>query len=81
MFNQTVCITSVDVMTNVARTVPHLKKVISDIEEHSEARIKYEDVPHVVEVILPCVCSYLPYWWSVGPQRTKQSNESVFTYF
>ncbi len=64
-------------MTNIARTIPHLKKVISDIEEHSESRVKYEDAPYVVEVILPCVCSYLPYWWSVGPQKAKQSTEYV----
>lgn len=64
-----------DVMTNVARTIPHLAKVISDIEEHAEARVKYEDVPYVVEVILPCICSYLPYWWSVSAQRAKLSNE------
>jgi len=68
-----------DVMTNVARTIPHLTKVISDIEEHAEARVKYEDVPYVVEVILPCICSYLPYWWSVSAQRAKLSNEPKVT--
>ena len=65
----------IDVMTNIARTIPHLTKVITDIEEHADTRVKYEDVPYVVEVILPCVCSYLPYWWSVGPQKAKQSTE------
>ena len=64
-------------MTNVARTIPHLTKVVTDIEEHAETKVKYEDAPYVVEVILPCVCSYLPYWWSVGPQKTKQSTEYV----
>ncbi|CAF3538671.1 unnamed protein product [Rotaria sordida] len=68
-----------DVMTNVSRTIPHLTKVISDIEEHAESRATYEDAPYVVEVILPCVCSYLPYWWSVGPQKTKQSTEPKVT--
>jgi len=67
----------IDVMTNVGRTIPHLTKVISDIEEHSESRVKYEDAPYVVEVILPCVCSYLPFWWSVGPQKVKQSTEYI----
>lgn len=62
-------------MTNVARTIPHLTKVITEIEEHSESKVKYEDAPYIVEVVLPCVCSYLPYWWSVGPQKAKQSTE------
>ena len=65
-----------DVMTNIARTIPHLTKVIAEIEEHADTRVKYEDMPYVVEVILPCICSYLPYWWSVGgPQKAKQSTE------
>ena len=69
------CSCSVDVMTNIARTIPHLTKVVSDIEEHAESRIRYEDAPYVIEVILPCICSYLPYWWPVGPQKAKQPAE------
>jgi hypothetical protein len=68
-------------MTNVTRTIPHLKNIVIDIEEHAESRVKYEDVPHVIEVILPCVCSYLSYWWSSGPQKTKQSTEYEFFFF
>ncbi|CAF5091478.1 unnamed protein product, partial [Rotaria magnacalcarata] len=68
-----------DVMTNVARTIPHLTKVITEIEEHAESKATYEDAPFVVEVILPCVCSYLPFWWSVGPQKNKQSTEPKVT--
>ncbi len=66
---------SIDVMTNISRTIPHLTKVITDIEEHAESKVKYEDAPYIVEVILPCVCSYLSYWWSSGPQNVKQSIE------
>jgi hypothetical protein len=62
-------------MTSISRTIPHLTKVITDIEEHAESRIRYEDAPYVIEVILPCVCSYLSYWWSIESQRTKQSTE------
>jgi ryanodine receptor 2 len=64
----------VDVMNNITRTIPHLKKVIADIEEHADTRVKYEDVPYVIEVIMPCICSYLPFWWSVGPQKAKQQS-------
>lgn len=64
-------------MTNVARTIPHLATVITEIEEHAESKATYEDAPYVVEVVLPCVCSYLPYWWSVGPQKSKQFNEYI----
>jgi hypothetical protein len=62
-------------MTNTSRIIPHLTKIISEIEEYAESRIKYEDAPYVIEVILPCVCSYLSYWWSSGPQKLKQPIE------
>lgn len=62
-------------MANISRTIPHLTRVIADIEEHAESKVKYEDAPYVIEVILPCVCSYLSYWWSGGPYKTKQPME------
>ncbi|CAF4228574.1 unnamed protein product, partial [Rotaria magnacalcarata] len=62
-----------DVMTNISRTIPQLTKLIVDIEEHAEARVPYEDAPYVVEVILPCICSYLSCWWSLGPEKVKQT--------
>ncbi|CAF5042296.1 unnamed protein product, partial [Rotaria magnacalcarata] len=68
-----------DVMTNISRTIPQLTKLIVDIEEHAEARVPYEDAPYVVEVILPCICSYLSCWWSLGPEKVKQTTEPRVT--
>ncbi|CAF4630886.1 unnamed protein product, partial [Rotaria sp. Silwood2] len=68
-----------DVMTNISRTIPNLKKLIADIEEHADSQVKYEDAPYVVEVILPCLCSYLSYWWSMGPEKVKQITEPQIT--
>jgi hypothetical protein len=62
-------------MTNISRTIPHLIKIIADIDEHAESPVKFANSPHGVEVIFPCVCSYLSYWWSVGSQKSKQSTE------
>ncbi|CAM4882414.1 unnamed protein product [Rotaria socialis] len=68
-----------DVMTNISRTIPQLTNLIADIEEHAEARVPYEDAPYVVEVILPCICSYISCWWSLGPEKVKQSTEPKVT--
>ncbi|CAF1123978.1 unnamed protein product [Adineta steineri] len=69
-----------DIMINISNTISHLTKVIGDIEEHAESRIKYEDAPYVVEVIVPCVCSYLSHWWSIGgAQKVKQPTELKVT--
>ncbi|UJR09568.1 hypothetical protein I4U23_013803 [Adineta vaga] len=68
-----------EVMINISQTIPHLPKIITDIEEHAVSKVKYGYAPDVVEVILPCVCSYLSYWWSNGPQKTKQPIEPKVT--
>ncbi|CAF1378994.1 unnamed protein product, partial [Rotaria sp. Silwood1] len=68
-----------DVMTKISRTIPSLTNLIADIEEHAESRVKYEKAPYVVEVILPCLCSYLSYWWSMGPEKVKQITEPQIT--
>ncbi|CAF5181875.1 unnamed protein product, partial [Rotaria sp. Silwood1] len=66
-------------MTKISRTIPNLTNLIADIEEHAESRVKYENAPYVVEVILPCLCSYLSYWWSMGPEKVKQITEPQIT--
>ncbi|CAF4002530.1 unnamed protein product [Rotaria sp. Silwood1] len=68
-----------DIMTKISRTIPNLTNLIADIEEHAESRVKYENAPYVVEVILPCLCSYLSYWWSMGPEKVKQITEPQIT--
>ncbi|CAF0745111.1 unnamed protein product, partial [Didymodactylos carnosus] len=68
-----------DVMTEVAQTIPHLTKVIADIEEHVDSGSMYDDAPYLIEVVLPCVCSYLSFWWNYGPQKVKQTDSTKIT--
>lgn len=58
-----------EVMDQVAETVPPLEKIVAEIEELAESGGKYNEAPHVIEVTLPMLCSYLPYWWSQGPDN------------
>lgn len=66
----------VDIMNKVSANLPTLNDVIVEIGDLCEsASIKYEDAPHIIEVLLPTICSYLNYWWAHGPSA-KLLNES-----
>ena len=65
-------------MIDLGRTISHLTKIISDIDEHAESRVKYDDAPYIIDLVLPCICSYLSYWWSTTsslmPNDSSRSN-------
>jgi ryanodine receptor 2 len=64
-----------DVMSKLAKNLPHLDALINELRELSESGNKYNEAPYVIEVILPTVCSYLNYWWTFGPSaREAQKN-------
>jgi hypothetical protein len=56
-----------DIMTKVAKNLPGLHEVIDEIGQFCESNGKYENAPHIIEVLLPAMCSYLTYWWQFSP--------------
>ena len=58
--------------------MPNLQQVVEEIGSLCEsAVIKYEDAPHIIEVLLPTICSYLNYWWPNGPSAKLMSDIKV----
>lgn len=39
-----------------------------------ETEQKYAKEPHVIDVLLPMLCAYLPFWWSQGPDNGSTGN-------
>ena len=56
-----------EVMDEIAENVPPLEKIVAEIDGLAVSGGKYNEAPHVIEVTLPMLCSYLPFWWSQGP--------------
>ncbi|XP_053408017.1 ryanodine receptor-like isoform X6 [Mercenaria mercenaria] len=56
-----------EVMDLLADTLPPLEKIRDEIDHLAESGGKYMEAPHVIEVTLPMLCSYLPYWLQNGP--------------
>jgi hypothetical protein len=65
-----------EVMDEVAKNVPTLEKIVSEIEGLAESGGKYNEAPHVIEVTLPMLCSYLPFWWLQGPDTAGEGDSS-----
>ncbi|XP_055878934.1 ryanodine receptor 2-like isoform X5 [Biomphalaria glabrata] len=56
-----------EVMDQLKEHVPSLEKIVTEIEGLAHSGGKYHEAPHVIEVTLPMVCSYLPNWLKHGP--------------
>ena len=65
-----------DIMNKVSKNLPSLQDLVNEIGSMCESGVKYEEAPHVVEILLPTICSYLNYWWCYGPSA-KQINENM----
>ncbi|XP_043461888.1 ryanodine receptor isoform X4 [Leptopilina heterotoma] len=62
-----------DVMTKMESSMPTLETILSEVDQFVESEKTYADAPHVVDVILPLLCSYLPLWWAQGPDNVNPS--------
>jgi ryanodine receptor 2 len=58
-----------DVMARMEASMPTLEAVLTEVDQFTESEKTYADAPHVIDVILPLLCSYLPFWWSQGPDN------------
>jgi len=58
-----------DVMAKMEASMPTLEAVLAEVDQFTESEKTYADAPHVIDVILPLLCSYLPFWWSQGPDN------------
>lgn len=54
--------------------MPELDGLLKDISDLSESGARYSDMPQVIEVILPMLCTYLSTWWEKGPDNNGGSS-------
>ncbi|VDO07677.1 unnamed protein product [Rodentolepis nana] len=52
-----------DLLQKIGKTLPFLHEIIDDIVRLAESGSNCVDEPHLIEVTLPMLCSYLPVWW------------------
>ncbi|XP_077024551.1 ryanodine receptor 2 isoform X2 [Tamandua tetradactyla] len=64
---------------SVCPNIPSLEKLMEEIVELAESGIRYTQMPHVMEVILPMLCSYMSHWWEYGPENNPERAEMCCT--
>lgn len=63
----------------VCALVPSLERALQEIMELAESGMRYTQMPHVMEVLLPMLCSYMSHWWEHGPESDPERAESCCT--
>uniref|UniRef100_A0A7N6A8U4 Ryanodine receptor 2 n=1 Tax=Anabas testudineus TaxID=64144 RepID=A0A7N6A8U4_ANATE len=63
----------------VCPLIPNLDKSLEEIMELAESGMRYTQMPHVMEVVLPMLCSYMSHWWEHGPESNPHKADSCCT--
>lgn len=58
-----------DIMYKMEQFMPTLESILSEVDQFVESNKTHNDDPHIIDVIMPMLCSYLPFWWSQGPDN------------
>ncbi|CAH8503543.1 unnamed protein product [Dicrocoelium dendriticum] len=64
-----------DVLNELSKTLTGLHDIIHEVERLAESGVAgAAETPHLIEVTLPMLCSYLPNWWRKGPECIHKSH-------
>ncbi|XP_061561261.1 ryanodine receptor 2 isoform X2 [Phycodurus eques] len=66
-------------VVEVCPMIPNLERSLEEIIEVAESGMKYTQMPHVMEVVLPVLCSYMSHWWEHGPENNPNQADSCCT--
>ena len=58
-----------DVMSKLESSLPTLEAILVQVEQFVTSEKSYTDAPFIIDVMLPMLCSYLPFWWNQGPDN------------
>jgi ryanodine receptor 2 len=61
-------------MARLGGNIPALDKMIASVESFVDSEKTYNDLPHILDISLPMLCSYLPFWWAQGPDNNTTSS-------
>uniref|UniRef100_A0AC34QR18 Ryanodine receptor n=1 Tax=Panagrolaimus sp. JU765 TaxID=591449 RepID=A0AC34QR18_9BILA len=56
-----------EMLQNLSQHIPELEKLLNFVEQTSQNGVGYSEAPSVYDIDLPLLCSYLSYWWQLGP--------------
>ena len=63
-----------DIIVKMENTMPTLEFILNEVEQFVISEKTYTECPHIIDVLLPMLCSYLPFWWSQGPDNVNPTS-------
>ncbi|KAI5742923.1 hypothetical protein M8J77_012710 [Diaphorina citri] len=58
-----------DILVRMESSMPTLEAILSEVDNFVESERHHTDAPHIIDVIMPLLCAYLPVWWQQGPDN------------
>lgn len=68
-----------DIMVRMESSMPNLETILVEVDQFVESDKTYADAPYIIDIILPLLCSYLPFWWSQGPDNVSPTSGNHVT--
>ncbi|KAK4873043.1 hypothetical protein RN001_015072 [Aquatica leii] len=68
-----------DIMARMETSMPTLETVLGEVDQFVDSDKTYADAPHIIDVIMPMLCSYLPFWWTQGPDNVSPTGGTHVT--
>ena len=62
-----------EIIVKMETAIPSLEVTLKEVEKFVDESISHDQSPHIIDVLLPMLCSYLPFWWNVGPDNVNPS--------
>lgn len=63
-----------DIMVKMESSMPNLETILQEVDLFVESVKTYADAPFIIDVILPLLCSYFPFWWAQGPDNVSPTS-------
>ncbi|KAL5285595.1 hypothetical protein ACFFRR_007348 [Megaselia abdita] len=68
-----------DIMVKMESAMPTLEAILGEVDQFVESDKTYNDAQHIIDVTLPLLCAYLPFWWSQGPDNVSPTSGNHVT--
>ena len=68
-----------EVTARLEQSIASLDALISEVDKFIEEGKSHTEAPHIIDVVLPFLCSYLPAWWQKGPDNVDPKDGSHIT--
>lgn len=53
------------VMQELEASMPNIDDLMNQFDKFVESETKYIKEPQIIDILLPMLCAYLPFWWNV----------------